>query len=80
MATTYHCAVLTSWVESGDVRRMRVEMEHPVGEWSDITGQPESTLPCDPNALVVEGRHIPEDDMAAIQADSNAVVLLCEVE
>jgi hypothetical protein len=59
---------------------MRVAVDHPVGVWSDITGQPDINLPCDPNVLVVQGDHIPGDDMTLVLADPNAVVLSYEVE
>ncbi len=76
---TYHAMVVTSWAESPGRRDMKVAMDYPAC-WSDVTGQPDTELVPDPNALVAYGKGLSEAQINALLADETAVVLWYEAE
>lgn len=77
----YRVRLITSWLVIDGRNDMRVAVDHPapgVG-YSDVTGQPDANIPTDPNALIVEAYPVDDALLAALEADTNAVVLWGEI-
>lgn len=70
--------VTTSWVDLTPTHRgIRLEADHGLADWTDVTGQPAENITPIPNALTVEVI-CNQAMLDAMEADSNCVGLWSE--
>ena len=79
---TYRVHLVTRWIASAGRNQLQAAVDHPSSgvAWTDITGQPDATLPPAPNALVVDAYPVDDALLAALQADPNTVELWSDAD
>jgi len=72
----YEVHVLTPWRVANGANEIAVALDYPTPYgWTDITGQPDASIPTTPNLFMAWGK-IDAEQLDALEADARYVVML----